>query len=187
MKFDLNQFVNYSTNEKGYSEEEYQKKLASFMGTAVTEEMLTYLGKTNATASDTGNSTTATGAATNESQASYYKSIYDKLNAYGWITDTLVTDSSKLTEAIKNGTYTVNGTSGTASGYFEEKTDTDARAKAEHYYDDEMRKINRKEKTLDQKMTKLQTEYSSLTNDYNSVKSLLDANIQKSFTYCSNG
>lgn len=185
MKFDLNQFVNYTTNEKGYSEEEYQKKLASFMGTAVTEEMLTYLGKTKVVAgNDSNNVTNKTTAA---SKASYYQSIYDKLNAYGWVTDDLVTNSSKFTEALKNGTYTINGTTATNSGMFEEKTDTDARAKAEHYYDDEMRKINRKEKQLDQQMTKLQTEYSALTNDYNSVKSLLDANIQRSFTYCGNG
>ena len=50
-----------------------------------------------------------------------------------------------------------------------------------------MKKIQRKEKQLDTQLTKLQTEYSSLTNDFNSVKSILDANVQKSFTYCSNG
>ena len=185
LKFDQNQFVNYTTNEKGYSETEYKKKLASFMGTEVTEEMLTYLGKTNASGNAKGG--TATGTATNESQASYYKSIYDKLNTSGWITDTLVTDSNKLTEALKNGTYTINGASAKASGYFEEKTDTDATAKAEAYWKTEMKKIQRKEKQLDTQLTKLQTEYSSLTNDFNSVKSILDANVQKSFTYCSNG
>ena len=185
LKFDQNQFVNYTTNEKGYSEEEYQKKLASFMGTAVTEEMLTYLGKTKVVAGNDSNNVTE--KATAASKASYYQSIYDKLNAYGWVTDDLVTNSSKFTEALKNGTYTINGTTAKNSGMFEEKTDTDARAKAEHYYDDEMRKINRKEKQLDQQMTKLQTEYSALTNDYNSVKTILDANVQRSFTYCGNG
>ena len=185
LKFDQNQFVNYTTNEKGYSETEYKKKLASFMGTEVTEEMLTYLGKTNASGNAKGG--TATGTATTESQASYYKSIYDKLNQYGWITDTLVTDSNKLTEALKNGTYTINGASAKASGYFEEKTDSNATAKAEAYWKTEMKKIQRKEKQLDTQLTKLQTEYSSLTNDFNSVKSILDANVQKSFTYCSNG
>ena len=185
LKFDQNQFVNYTTNEKGYSETEYKKKLASFMGTEVTEEMLTYLGKTNASGNAKGG--TATGTATAESQASYYKSIYDKLNQYGWITDTLVTDSNKLTEALKNGTYTINGASAKASGYFEEKTDSNATAKAEAYWKTEMKKIQRKEKQLDTQLTKLQTEYSSLTNDFNSVKSILDANVQKSFTYCSNG
>ena len=185
LKFDQNQFVNYTTNEKGYSETEYKKKLASFMGTEVTEEMLTYLGKTNASGNAKGG--TATGTATNESQASYYKSIYDKLNTSGWITDTLVTDSNKLTEALKNGTYTINGASAKASGYFEEKTDSNATAKADAYWKTEMKKIQRKEKQLDTQLTKLQTEYSSLTNDFNSVKSILDANVQKSFTYCSNG
>ena len=146
------------------------------------EAAVNYLNPNKSSKNSTGNA-----QATNESQASYYKSIYDKLNQYGWITDTLVTDSSKLTEALKNGTYTINGASAKASGYFEEKTDSNATAKAEAYWNTEMKKIQRKEKQLDTQLTKLQTEYSSLTNDYNSVKSILDANVQRSFTYCSNG
>ena len=188
MEYDEDQVVTYSTNEKGYSEAEYQKMMAKILQipeSSITEEMLTYLGKTKASDETSGGS--ATGTATAESQASYYKSIYDKLNTYGWITDTLVTDSSKLTEALKNGTYTINGASAKASGLFEETTDTDATAKAEAFWKTEMQKIQRKEKQLDTQLTKLQTEYSSLTNDYNSVKSILDANVQKSFSYCQNG
>ncbi len=169
-------------NSKGYGETQYQEKLKSFIGENKLEAAVNYLNPNKSSKNSTGNA-----QATNESQASYYKSIYDKLNQYGWITDTLVTDSSKLTEALKNGTYTINGNSAKASGYFEEKTDSNATAKAEAYWKTEMKKIQRKEKQLDTQLTKLQTEYSSLTNDFNSVKSILDANVQKSFTYCSNG
>ena len=128
---------------------------------------------------------------TNESIASYYTSIYNALKNKGWATDTLVTDKTKLTEALKNGSYTIyaNGTTSNAknSGLFTEVSDSDAKSKAEHYYEDQMRKINRKEKQLDTELTKLQTEYSGLTNDYESVKSIITANVQKSFTYCQNG
>ena len=118
MEYDEDQVVTYSTNEKGYSEAEYKKMMAKILQiseSSITEEMLAYLGKTKASDETSGSSTT--GTATAESQASYYKSIYDKLNTYGWITDTLVTDSSKLTEALKNGTYTINGASTVILGF----------------------------------------------------------------------
>ena len=174
--------ITITVNSKGIGEAEYKQKLSSSIGENKLEAAVNYLNPNKSSDDSTGKA-----QATNESQASYYKSIYDKLNNYGWITDTLVTDSSKLTEALKNGTYTINGNSAKASGYFEEKTDTNATAKAEAYWKTEMTKIQRKEKQLDTQLTKLQTEYSSLTNDYNSVKSILDANVQKSFTYCQNG
>ena len=147
--------------------------------------------KLTAVKSSGGSSAPAKTDATNESIASYYTSIYNALKNKGWATDTLVTDKTKLTEALKNGSYTIyaNGTTSNAknSGLFTEVSDSDAKSKAEHYYEDEMRKINRKEKQLDTELTKLQTEYSGLTNDYESVKSIITANVQKSFTYCQNG
>ena len=147
--------------------------------------------KLTAVKSSGGSSAPAKTDATNESIASYYTSIYNALKNKGWATDTLVTDKTKLTEALKNGSYTIyaNGTTSNAknSGLFTEVSDSDAKSKAKHYYEDEMRKINRKEKQLDTELTKLQTEYSGLTNDYESVKSIITANVQKSFTYCQNG
>ena len=65
--------------------------------------------------------------------------------------------------------------------------DENAKEEAKEFYDMEMAKIKRKEKQLDNDLTKLQTEYSALTNDYNSVKGIIDANIQRSFTYCQQG
>ena len=120
-------------------------------------------------------------------QANYYINLYNQLAASGWTTDETVTDSSKLTEKLKNNTYYVNGRTASNSGMFKEKTDSNATAKAEAYWKTEMQKIKRKEKQLDTQLTKLQTEYSSLTNDFNSVKSILDANVQRSFAYCQNG
>ena len=119
-------------------------------------------------------------------QANYYINLYNQLATSGWTTDESVTDSSTLTEKLKNNTYYVNGRTASNSGMFKEKTDSNATAKAEAYWKTEMKKIQRKEKQLETQMTKLQTEFSSLTNDFNSVKSILDANVQKSFTYCSN-
>ena len=63
-----------------------------------------------------------------------------------------------------------------------DKTD-DAVAKAE--YDTQMNKINRKEKILDMQAKRLDTEYSALTNEYNSIKTIIDNHTQKDFSYFS--
>ena len=136
---------------------------------------------------ETKSSETTSSADTLTNLANYYINLYNQLATSGWTTDDTVNDSSTLTEKLKNNTYYVNGRTASNSGLFEEKTDTNATAKAEAYWKTEMQKIQRKEKQLDTELTKLQTEYSSLTNDYNSVKSILDANVQRSFAYCQNG
>ena len=135
----------------------------------------------------TNGSANADPADTLTNQANYYINLYNQLATSGWTTDESVTDSSALTEKLKNNTYYVNGRTASNSGMFKEKTDSNATAKAEAYWKTEMKKIQRKEKLLDTQLTKLQTEYSSLTNDFNSVKSILDANVQRSFLYCQNG
>ena len=94
-------------------------------------------------------------------------------------------DASTIANGIANGTIIVKGAQ--PSDLVTEVADETTRAKAEAYYKAEMAKINRKEKEQDTQLQKLQTEYSGLTSDYESVKSILNANIQKSFTYCQNG
>jgi len=136
---------------------------------------------------ETKSSENTSSADTLTNLANYYINLYNQLATSGWTTDDTVNDSSTLTEKLKNNTYYVNGRTASNSGLFTEKTDSNATAKAEAYWKTEMQKIQRKEKQLDTELTKLQTEYSSLTNDYNSVKSILDANVQRSFAYCQNG
>ena len=63
-----------------------------------------------------------------------------------------------------------------------DKTD-DAAAEAE--YNAQMNKINRKEKILDMQAKRLDTEYSALTNEYNSIKTIIDNHTQKDFSYFS--
>lgn len=63
-----------------------------------------------------------------------------------------------------------------------DKTD-DAAAEAE--YNTQMNKINRKEKILEMQAKRLDTEYSALTNEYNSIKTIIDNHTQKDFSYFS--
>ncbi len=112
----------------------------------------------------------------------YYTNLYNELKSRGW-----AFASGDVDEKIQSGEYKVAGKDIHYTDLYEEVPDEETRAKAETYYNQEMKKIQRKEKMLDNELTKLNTEYSALTNDYNSVKGILDANIQKSFTYCQTG
>ena len=161
-------------------------KSDSASGDAQYDRSTAYTVSTKYLTVETNGSPNTDPADTLTNQANYYINLYNQLAASGWTTDETVTDSSTLTEKLKNNTYYVNGRTASNSGMFKEKTDSNATAKAEAYWKTEMKKIQRKEKILDTQLTKLQTEFSSLTNDFNSVKSILDANVQKSFTYCSN-
>ena len=113
----------------------------------------------------------------------YYNNLYKALKDKGWI----VENSSDVDKKIQDGEYKVAGRDIHYTALYEEVPDEETRDKAEAYYNQEMKKINRKEKQLDNELTKLNTEYSALSNDYNSVKGILEANIQRSFTYCQTG
>lgn len=59
--------------------------------------------------------------------------------------------------------------------------DKAAIAKAEAEYEQKTKEITAKEKKFDSKIRTLETEHEALTEEYNSVKSALDANISRSF------
>ena len=59
--------------------------------------------------------------------------------------------------------------------------DEEAIARAEAKYNTEKQKINSKEEVIDMKMKNLDTEISSLTTEYDTIKSLISKNIEKSF------
>ena len=72
------------------------------------------------------------------------------------------------------GNYSTNS-------YVKEVADEDAIALAEAKYQTEKQKLNSKEETIDMKMKNLDTEISSLTTEYDTVKSVITKNIEKSF------
>lgn len=122
-----------------------------------------------------------------KANVAFYKNMYNEMVANGYYIDEKVNTSSYLNEKLQNNQYYVNRKTVSELKTIGKKDDESIKEEAKEFYDMEMAKIKRKEKQLDNDMTKLQTEYSALTNDYNSVKGLVDANIQRSFTYCSQG
>ena len=110
----------------------------------------------------------------------YYTNLHKALSEKGWTTQ----DATTIQQNLTNGMYSIDNVKISASDDYIGVIDKD---KAEGYYKQEMAKIHKKEKEQDTQLQKLQTEYSGLTSDYESVKSILNANIQKSFTYCQQG
>jgi predicted nucleic acid-binding Zn-ribbon protein len=65
--------------------------------------------------------------------------------------------------------------------YIKVVTDDSYIAKAEARYNSEKNKLNQKEQMLDMKMKNLDTEISALTTEYDTIKSTISKNIEKTF------
>ncbi len=123
-------------------------------------------------------------------QSGFFDAIFNQICTNGWVENNNVTDNDYLQEMLKTGKYFLSTC--TDDGYYyqgnyatntyiKEVTDEDAIAKAEAKYNTEKQKLNQKEEILDLKMKNLDTEISSLTTEYDTIKSLISKNIEKSF------
>jgi hypothetical protein len=92
--------------------------------------------------------------------------------------DTVATDN-------KSGDVTLTGTSPSSDfsiGYTQTTTiDKTALAKAEAKYEKDLRDINKKDKQYDLTLSKLESERTSLTTEYDSVKKVIEDNIERTF------
>ena len=133
----------------------------------------------------------------NLAASQFYDALFNQLCERGWVEsgvdkngESLVHDTEYIQEMLANGMmymttmdddgYYYQGNYSTNS-YVKEIPDEDAIALAEAKYQTEKQKINSKEETIDMKMKNLDTEISSLTTEYDTVKSVISKNIEKSF------
>lgn len=127
--------------------------------------------------------------------ADFYNQLYNNLCMYGACPDATkraqITDSDYLNQALKNGQLFVStlSTDGyyyqghyTNSSHIAEITDEDAVAQAEAEYNATKSKLNYKEETLELELKNIDTELSSLTTEYDTVKNLISKNVEKVFT-----
>ena len=93
--------------------------------------------------------------------------------------------SSELYEMIQSGQFYIQQNAQEvnmdSSSSFAIENDNSELAKAEAEYNAATAKINRKEKLLDNDLKALDTEHSALTTEFESVKSLIGDNVEKSF------
>ena len=67
------------------------------------------------------------------------------------------------------------------------KDNEDKLEQIKSWYNKETNSIKNEEKKIGLKQTSLQAEISALTTEQSSVQSLIDKNIERSFTYCQKG
>ena len=122
--------------------------------------------------------------------AGFYDALFNQICTKGWTENEKVDDPEYLQQMLQSGAMYVStmtddgfyyqGNYATNS-YIKEVTDEEGIAQAEAKYNREKEKLNYKESILDTKMKSLDTEISALTTEYDTVKSVIQKNIEKSF------
>lgn len=135
-----------------------------------------------------GNSGGRSTGGTDNPTADFYINLYNAIVKNGWKKSSSIDDNSYLQNAIKNGgaylyqmqkdgSWCLASTSGTDS-CISEVSDDDKAKKAEAKYKSETAKIEYKEKQIDLRVNNLDTERSSLSTQMDSVKKIIEKNIE---------
>ena len=112
----------------------------------------------------------------------------DAANDSGWLKNMI--ECGKITIDIvktdsKTGKVSFNGTSPSSDSYVSYTTtttmDKTALAKAEAEYEHKTKQIDQKDKKYDNDLSKLETERTALTTEYDSVKKVISDNIERTF------
>lgn len=125
---------------------------------------------------------------TDNPTADFYINLYNAITKNGWKKSSSIDDNSYLQNAIKtggaylyqmqkDGSWCLESTNGTDS-CVSEVSDDDKAKKAEAKYKSETAKIEYKEKQIDLRVNNLDTERSSLSTQMDSVKKIIEKNIE---------
>lgn len=124
-------------------------------------------------------------------ESEFYSIMFNNLLQNGWYNNIYIDDKEYLDNALKNGQLFISSINEdgyyyqdkyNANGYVMENTNEDAITQAEREFSVAKLKINAKEERLDLDMKQLDLEISSLTTEYDTVKSLINKNVEKTFT-----
>lgn len=124
-------------------------------------------------------------------EAEFYSIMFNNILENGWYNNLYIDDKEYLDNALKNGQLFITSINEdgyyyqdryNANGYIMEDTDDDAITQAEREFSAIKLKIEAKEQQLDLDMKNLDLEISSLTTEYDTVKSLINKNVEKTFT-----
>jgi len=133
-----------------------------------------------------------------------YAKIMEDVGPYGIVSESdyegySLNDSDNLDDMLKSGKLcfdivsidkatgkvvydpTSTNTDNNVSSTQKSSVDSNEVKKAEAEYENEMRKINRKDKQYDLDLNKLETERTALTTEYDSVKKVIQDNIDRTF------
>ena len=122
--------------------------------------------------------------------AGFYDALFNQICIKGWVENDKVEDKDYTQQMLKDGAMYIASIADdgfyyqdnySTNSYIKEVTDETKIAQAEAKYNREKEKINYKENILDMKMKNLDTEITALTTEYDTVKSVITKNIEKSF------
>ena len=122
--------------------------------------------------------------------ANFYDTLFNRICMNGWSENDNVNKIGYMQELLKNGSVYISSinndgnyyqNSYSTDTYIAEVADTEAIAQAEAKYNAAKARIEHKENTIDMKMKNLDTEISSLTTEYDTMKGLISKVIEKSF------
>jgi len=128
----------------------------------------------------------------------FYSQLYNQICTHGWVSnDNYQVDNQEYLEnQLKNGRIFVSSLS--ADGHFYQTSysdteyivavkDNDAIARAEAKYNSTKSKLDNKEQDLDLQIKTLDMEIAAMNTEYDTVKNLINKNIDKTFNIFSGG
>ena len=130
-----------------------------------------------------------------QTKAKFYYQVFEQIFSKGYTVDDQITNRSYMDAQLANNKYKIDGklaSEHTRVSQSKLKVTTAEKVEAEKekiksWYNREEKKISNQEKSIDTKMTSLNAEISALNTEKESVNSLIQKNIERSFTYCQNG
>ncbi len=124
----------------------------------------------------------------------YYKNIFNAMSTSGYTTtqnETNLKDTDWFVEQLKSGALTLSyysttdkafvGTTLNSDESITEQEDSSAMVIAEQVYQNQMDQLESQDKQFDLQLNKLESEHNALQTEYDSVKSVISKNVEKSF------
>ena len=121
--------------------------------------------------------------------AKYYLQIYNQA-CNGYVVDEQITNRAYMNAQLENNNLKIDGQLASENENLKKglaKDVDDENEKIERWYKKEMQSTESEEKRISIKQTSIQADLSALQTEQSSVQSLIDKNIERSFTYCQNG
>ena len=153
--------------------------------------------KTTTPTTPTENTSTSTTNVDKDKQAKakFYYQVFEQIFSKGYAVDDQITNRSYMDAQLANNKYKIDGklaSEHTQVSQSKLKVTTAEKVEAEKekiksWYNKEEKKISNQEKSIDTKMTSLNAEISALNTEKESVNSLIQKNIERSFTHCQKG
>lgn len=124
----------------------------------------------------------------------YYRNIFNEMSSCGYTTtpnETNLKETEWFVNQLKAGALTLSyystsdkafvGTTLDSDESITEQEDSSAMAIAEQVYQSQMDKLESQDKQYDLQLNKLESEHNALQTEYDSVKSVISKNVEKSF------